>query len=204
MVKPKRVHKQNENKIDDGLKGKIYLSRSGGERTRPGGERTRPGGERTLWRAPYFDQLAQFRPLVWRAHHKTSLVWQWARAITHESSSIKGFAVIGPLVDCWHLFLLRQCWHRQNFAFGMLLKVRWRRRRRFDKGVELSIADLPPKKFVSFSPKDEVVRLRSTQQPSALTARRLLECYQPCTDRKCHVALKQRKALNVAVKPTRI
>ena len=42
------------------------------------------------------------------------------------------------------------------------------------------------------------------QQPSALTARKLLECNQPCTDRKCHVALKQRKALNVAVKPTRI
>ena len=61
----------------------------------------------------------------------------------------------------------------------MLLKARWRRRRRFDKGVELSIADILPKKFVSFPPKDEVVRLRSTQQPSALSARRLLECNRP-------------------------
>ena len=77
-------------------------------------------------------------------------------------------------------------------------------RRRFDKGVELSIANLLPKKFVSFPPKDEVVRLRSTEQPSALTERRLLECNPPCTDRKCQVALKQRKGLNVAVKPTRI
>ena len=73
-----------------------------------------------------------------------------------------------------------------------------------DKGVELSIADLQLKKFVSFPPKDEVVRLRSMQQPFALTARRLLECNQPFTDRKCHVALKQRKALNVAVTPTSI
>ena len=32
----------------------------------------------------------------------------------------------------------------------MLLKVRWRRRRRFHKGVELSIADLLPKTFLSF------------------------------------------------------
>ena len=62
-------------------KEKIYLSCSGGERTRS-------GGERTLWRAPYFDQLAQFRPRAWRAHHKTSLVWPWAGAITHESLSI--------------------------------------------------------------------------------------------------------------------
>ena len=60
--------------------------------------------------------------------------------------------MIGSFVDCWHLFLLppRQCWHRENFAFGMLLKVRWRRRRRFHKGVELSIADLLPKTFLSF------------------------------------------------------
>ena len=68
-----------------------------------------------------------------------------------------------------------------------------------DKGVELTIAGLLPKKFVSFLPKDEVVRLRCTQQPAALTAKRLIECTRPCTDRKCHVALKQRKALNVAV-----
>ena len=47
-------------------------------------------------------------------------------------------------------------------------------------------------------------RLRSTQQPAALTARRLLECNQPCTERRCHVALKERKALNVGVKPTLI
>ena len=87
---------------------------------------------------------------------------------------------------------------------SLLACSRWRRRRRFDKGVELSIADLLPKTFVSFPPKDEVVRLRSTQQPSALSARRLLECNQPCTDRKCHVALKQRKALNFAFIPTRI
>ena len=120
------------------------------------------------------------------------------------SISLYGFAVIGPRVDCWHLFaptVLTS--YRQNFAFGMLLKVRTRRRRRFDKGVELSIAGLLRKKFVSFPPKDEVVRMRSTLQPSALTARRLLECNQPCTDRKFHVALKQRKALNVVVKPTR-
>ena len=60
--------------------------------------------------------------------------------------------MIGSFVDCWHLFLLRprQCWHRENFAFGMLLKVRWRRRRRFDKAVEMSIADLLPKTFLSF------------------------------------------------------
>ena len=47
----------------------------------------------------------------------------------------------------------RQCWHCEHFAFGMLLKVRWRRRRRFDKGVEIPIADLLPKTFVSFSPE---------------------------------------------------
>ena len=68
-----------------------------------------------------------------------------------------------------------------------------------DKGVELTIAGLLPKEFVSFLPKDEVVRLRCTQQPAALTTKRLIECTRPCTDRKCHVALKQRKALNVAV-----
>ena len=78
------------------------------------------------------------------------------------------------------------------------------RRRRLDKGVELSIADLLPKKFVSSPPKDEVARLRSTQQPAAPTAKRLFECNRPRTDRKCHVALKQRKALNLAVTPTRI
>ena len=48
------------------------------------------------------------------------------------------------------------------------------------------------------------MRLQSTQQTSALTARRLLECNQPCTDRKCHVALKQRKALNFAFTPSHI
>ena len=83
----------------------------------------------------------------------------------------------------------------------MLLRVRWRRRKRSDKGVELSIADLLPKKFVSFPPKNEVVRLRSTQQPAALTVKRLFECNRPCTDWKCHVAHKQRKLLNVAVTP---
>ena len=51
-------------------KEKLYPSR-------PGGERTRSGGERTLWRAPYFDQLAQFRPRACRANRKTSLVWPW-------------------------------------------------------------------------------------------------------------------------------
>ena len=86
----------------------------------------------------------------------------------------------------------------------MLLKVRQRRRRRLDKGVELSIADLLPKNFVSFPLKDEVVSLRSTQQPATLTAKRLLECNRTYTDRKCHVALEQRTALNVAVTPTRI
>ena len=49
--------------------------------------------------------------------------------------------------------------------------------------------------------KDKVVRLRSRQQPSALTVRRLLECNQPCTDRNFNVALEQRKELNVVVKP---
>ena len=42
---------------------------------------------------------------------------------------------------------------------------------------------------------DEVVRLRSTQQPSALTAKRLFKCNRPGTDRTCHVALIQRKVL---------
>ena len=70
----------------------------------------------------------------------------------------------------------------------MLLKVRLRRRRRLDEGVELSIADQLPKKFVSFPPKDGDMRLWSTQQPAALTARRLIECNQPCTNRKCHEA----------------
>ena len=37
------------------------------------------------------------------------------------------------------------------------------------------------------------MRLRTTQQPAALTAKRLFEGNRPCTDRKCHVALKQRK-----------
>ena len=78
------------------------------------------------------------------------------------------------------------------------------RRRRFDKGAELSIANLLPKKFVSFPPKDEVVRLRGTQQPVVVTAKRLIECNQPCTDRKCYVALKQRKALKFAFTPSRI
>ena len=73
-----------------------------------------------------------------------------------------------------------------------------------DKGVELSIANLLPEKFVSFPPKDEVVRLRGTQQPVVVTVKRLFECNQPCTDRKCHVELKQRKALNFAFTPSRI
>ena len=42
--------------------------------------------------------------------------------------------------------------------------------------VELSIANLLPKKFVSFPPKDEIVTLRGTQQPVVLTAKRLIEC----------------------------
>ena len=54
------------------------------------------------------------------------------------------------------------------------LEGKIRRRRPLDKGVELSIANLLPKKFVSFPPKDEVVRLRGTQQPVALTAKRLI------------------------------
>ena len=37
------------------------------------------------------------------------------------------------------------------------------------------------------------MRLRGTQQPVLATAKRLIECNQPCTDRKCHVALKQKK-----------
>ena len=48
------------------------------------------------------------------------------------------------------------------------------------------------------------MRLRGTQQPVVVTAKRLLECNQPCNDRKCHVALKQRKALNFAFTPSRI
>ena len=59
------------------------------------------------------------------------------------------------------------------------------RRRPLDKGVELSIANLLPKKFVSFPPKDEVVRLRGAQQPVVLTSKRLIECTRPSTDRKC-------------------
>ena len=48
------------------------------------------------------------------------------------------------------------------------------------------------------------MRLRGTQQPVVVTAKRLIECNQPCTDRKCHVALKERKALNFAFTPSRI
>ena len=48
------------------------------------------------------------------------------------------------------------------------------------------------------------MRLRGTQQPVVVTAKRLIECNQPCTDQKCHVALKQRKALNIAFTPSRI
>ena len=73
------------------------------------------------------------------------------------------------------------------------LKGKIKEEKTFRQGIELSISDLLPKKFVSFPPKDEVVRLRSTQQLAALTAKRLFDCNQPCTDRKCHVVLKQRR-----------
>ena len=63
--------------------------------------------------------------------------------------------------------------------------------------LSFSIQKWLPKKFVSSPPKDKVVRLWSTQQPAVLTAKRLFECIWPCTDRKCHVALKQRKALKL-------
>ena len=41
---------------------------------------------------------------------------------------------------------------------------------------------LTTEKVSFFSPKDEVVRLRGTQQPAALTATILIECTRPCTD----------------------
>ena len=87
----------------------------------------------------------------------------------------------------------------------MLLKVRWRRRR-FDKGVELSIADLLPKEPVCFFTPEG----RSSEIAKYAAAVRT-DCekiawvqstmYRPEVS---HIALKQRKALNVAVKPTRI
>ena len=40
-------------------------------------------------------------------------------------------------------------------------------------------------KFVSFPPKDEVGKLRGTQQPAAHSAKRLFECKQPCSDNPC-------------------
>ena len=64
---------------------------------------------------------------------------------------------------------------------------------------------LTTEKVCFFSPEGRsVVRLRGTQQPVVVTAKRLIECSQPCTNRKCHEALKQRKALNFAFTPSRI
>ena len=180
-------------------KENIDLSRSGGE-THPFGRRTHPM-ESSILR-------------LTRAVRTTS--------VASTPQNVSGLAV-GQGSHAWIFVDLRLCGDRSacrvwtppsapdttvltssKLRFWHALECKIKEEKTCRQGSWTINCKLTTEKVCFFPPKDEVVRLRGTQQPIVVTAKRLIECNQPCTDRKCHVALKQRKALNFAFTPSRI
>ena len=193
MVKPKSVPEQIQNEIDDGLKGK-YRPFSFGRRTHPFGRRTHPM-ESSILR---LTRTVQTTSVASTPQNVSGLaVGQGSHARIFVDLNLCGdrsaCRVLTPpsAPDATVLTSSKlRFWH----ALGGKIKE--------EKTCGQGSWTVNCK--LSFPPKDEVVRLRGTQQPVVVTVERLFECNQPCTDRKCHVALKQRKALNLAFTPSRI
>ena len=86
----------------------------------------------------------------------------------------KAVGVIGPLFECWHLFLLRprQYWHRQNFAFGMLFKGKIKEKKTFRQGSWTVNWKLDTEKVQSTMYRPEVSRSAQTKKSTQFATSR--------------------------------